>query len=69
MRFSANIGFLFRELALPDAIRAAKRQGFDAVEMHWPYDTEPTAAACSALNIAVLEFVPSSATALPGNRS
>ena len=40
MRFSANLGFLFTDLALPDAIRAAKRQGFDAVEMHWPYETD-----------------------------
>ncbi len=38
-RFSANLGFLWRELSLPDAIRAAKRAGFDAVECHWPYDT------------------------------
>jgi hydroxypyruvate isomerase len=36
-RFSANLGFLWAELPLPDAIRAAKRAGFDAVECHWPY--------------------------------
>jgi hydroxypyruvate isomerase len=36
-RFSANLGFLWTELALPEAIRAAKRAGFDAVECHWPY--------------------------------
>lgn len=41
MRFSANLGFLFRDMALPDAIRAAHAQGFHAVEMHWPYDTDP----------------------------
>ncbi|MCD2176165.1 hydroxypyruvate isomerase family protein [Rhizobium sp. C4] len=40
-RFSANLGLLWRELALPDAIRAAARAGFDAVECHWPYDVEP----------------------------
>lgn len=39
MKFSANLGFLWTELALPDAIRAAARSGFDAVECHWPYDT------------------------------
>lgn len=39
MRFSANLGFLWTELSLPDAIRAAKQAGFDAVECHWPYDT------------------------------
>jgi len=37
MRFSANLGFLWAELPLPDAIRAAKAAGFQAVECHWPY--------------------------------
>ncbi|MEM9574818.1 MAG: TIM barrel protein [Pseudomonadota bacterium] len=37
-RFSANLGFLWADLYLPDAIRAAKAAGFDAVECHWPYD-------------------------------
>lgn len=41
MRFSANLGFLFTELALPDAIFAAKRHGFDAVECHFPYEVAP----------------------------
>jgi hydroxypyruvate isomerase len=36
--FSANLGFLWQELSLPDAIRAAKSAGFDAVECHYPYD-------------------------------
>ena len=35
--FSANLGFLWNDLPLADAIRAAKRAGFDAVECHWPY--------------------------------
>ncbi|WP_299417822.1 TIM barrel protein [uncultured Sulfitobacter sp.] len=39
MKFSANLGFLWNDLSLPDAIRAAKAAGFDAVECHWPYDT------------------------------
>jgi hydroxypyruvate isomerase len=38
MKFSANLGFLWNDLPLPDAIRAAKAAGFDAVECHWPYD-------------------------------
>lgn len=38
-RFSANLGFLWANLTLPDAIRAAKAAGFDAVECHWPYET------------------------------
>lgn len=40
-RFSANLGFLWAELTLPEAIRAAAKAGFDAVECHWPYDTPP----------------------------
>ncbi len=39
MKFSANLGFLWADLPLPAAIRAAKAAGFDAVECHWPYAT------------------------------
>ncbi|MCU0790685.1 MAG: isomerase, partial [Nitratireductor sp.] len=39
MKFSANLGFLWADRPLPEAIRAAKAAGFDAVECHWPYDT------------------------------
>lgn len=39
MKFSANLGFLWTELPLTDAISAAALAGFDAVEMHWPYET------------------------------
>ncbi|WP_374630989.1 hydroxypyruvate isomerase family protein [Pannonibacter indicus] len=38
-RYSANLGFLWSALPLPQAIRAAKAAGFDAVECHWPYET------------------------------
>ncbi len=38
-RLSANLGFLWPELELLDAIRAAKEAGFEAVEVHWPYIT------------------------------
>lgn len=38
IQLSANLGFLWKELALPEAIHAAKAAGFDAVECHWPYD-------------------------------
>lgn len=37
LKFSANLGFLWTELPLPEAIRAAHEAGFSAVEMHWPY--------------------------------
>ena len=36
--FSANLGFLWTDRSLPDAIFAAKAAGFHAVECHWPYD-------------------------------
>lgn len=39
-RYSANLGFLWTELSLPNAIRAAATAGFEAVECHWPYDTD-----------------------------
>ncbi|WP_370316167.1 hydroxypyruvate isomerase family protein [Sagittula sp.] len=38
LTFSANLGFLWTDRPLPDAIRAAGAAGFDAVECHWPYD-------------------------------
>ncbi len=41
--FSANLGFLWTDLPLPDAIRAAAAAGFDAVECHWPYAFDPAA--------------------------
>ncbi len=38
MRFSANLGFLWSDRPLLARIEAASRAGFQAVEMHWPYD-------------------------------
>jgi hydroxypyruvate isomerase len=35
--FSANLGFLWRELALTQAVARAKAAGFEAVECHWPF--------------------------------
>lgn len=43
LRFSANLGFLWNELALPEAVHAAAAAGFDAVELHWPYAVDPAA--------------------------
>jgi hydroxypyruvate isomerase len=48
IRFSANLGFLWADLPLVDAIYAAKKAGFDAVECHWPYAT-PAADVAQAL--------------------
>jgi len=57
-RFSANLGFLWTELALPDAIAAAADAGFDAVECHWPYGVpaDETAAALSAAGLTMVGF-------------
>ncbi len=56
MRFSANLGFLWADRSLPDAIRAAKAAGFDAVECHWPYDQDAAAvkAALAQTGLAML---------------
>ena len=48
-RFSANLGFLWADRSLPDAIRAAKSSGFAAVECHWPYNV-PVAEVAAALS-------------------
>ncbi len=37
-QFSANLGFLWTDRSLADAIRAAKSAGFHAVECHFPYE-------------------------------
>jgi len=37
LRFTANLSLLFSELPLPERFQAAKRQGFDAVEIQFPY--------------------------------
>ena len=39
IQFSANLGFLWTDRPLPDAIHAAHAAGFAAVECHWPYET------------------------------
>ncbi|MEC8642848.1 MAG: TIM barrel protein [Pseudomonadota bacterium] len=40
-QFSANLGFLWSDRSLVDAIHAAHDAGFDAVECHWPYEHDP----------------------------
>lgn len=41
IRFSANLGFLWTDRPLADAIHAAAEAGFEAIELHWPYDVDP----------------------------
>lgn len=56
MRFSANLGFLWTDRLLPDAVRAAAAAGFDGVECHWPYDVpaEDVAAALDETGLQML---------------
>ena len=56
MKFSANLGFLWADRPLPDAIHAAHAAGFDAVELHWPYETpaEDVKAALDATGLPIL---------------
>lgn len=55
-KFSANLGFLWTELSLPEAIHAAHNAGFHAVECHWPYETDP-AFINAALNTTGLQML------------
>jgi hydroxypyruvate isomerase len=57
MRFSANLGFLFTELALPDAIAVAALH-FDAVECHFPYavSTHDVARALEHANLPMISI-------------
>jgi hydroxypyruvate isomerase len=54
--FSANLGFLWTELPLPERIAAASRAGFRAVELHAPYDypAEMIADACRQHGVKLL---------------
>jgi len=56
MRFSANLGFLWNDRPLADAIHAAAKAGFDAVECHWPYenDVSDVKAALTATGLSML---------------
>ena len=42
MNISANLGFLYQDRPLLDAVASAARDGFSAVEFHWPYDVPPS---------------------------
>lgn len=55
-RLSANLGFLWPDRPLLARIEAAAAAGFDAVEMHWPFDTPPetVAALCAARGLTLV---------------
>jgi hydroxypyruvate isomerase len=40
LRFTANLSLLFTEVALVDRFKAAKQNGFNAVEIQFPYDLD-----------------------------
>ncbi len=42
LKLSANLGLLWRERSLPEAMQAAAWAGFDATELHYPYDVPAT---------------------------
>jgi len=56
IRLSANLGFLFSDQDLCGAVRAAAQAGFDAVECHWPFDTNSNTlkATCEELGLPML---------------
>ena len=56
MQFSANLGFLYQEFPLQQAFHEAARDGFAAVELHWPFAEKPEAllALSQALNLPIL---------------
>ncbi|MFZ9131644.1 MAG: hydroxypyruvate isomerase family protein [Gemmobacter sp.] len=56
MRFSANLGFLYLDLPLIERIGQAARDGFDAVECHFPYDV-PAAEMRAALRDAAIPMI------------
>jgi hydroxypyruvate isomerase len=66
MRYSANLGFLFTEVPLPQAIHKAKKAGFDAVECHFPFDV-PAAEVAQAL--ADTDLVMLGLNTWPGDRA
>jgi 2-dehydrotetronate isomerase len=65
LRFSANLGFLWADLPLPEAVRRAAEAGFDAVELHYPYAT-PADDLRAALDAAALPLVSLNTPIAPG---
>jgi hydroxypyruvate isomerase len=67
-RFSANLGFLWSDLPLLDRIACAAAAGFEAVELHWPYDVDPNnvRAACDRAGVRLLGINAPAGDALAG---
>ncbi|MDO9106602.1 MAG: TIM barrel protein [Methylovulum sp.] len=58
LKFTANLSLLFTEAALIDRFRAASRQGFNAVEIQFPYslDTASISTALAANGLKLVMF-------------
>jgi 2-dehydrotetronate isomerase len=70
-RLAANLGLLWTDCTLPDAIEAAGRNGFPAVELHYPGTTsaEVVANACRRAGVALLGInLASGIAAIPSAR-
>jgi hydroxypyruvate isomerase len=65
LRISANLGFLWSDLPLPEAVARAAAAGFDAVEFHWPYAT-PVEDVTAALTAAGMPLVSLNTRVSPG---
>ena len=63
---AANLGLMFRDSPLPDAIRAAAAAGFDAVEFQFPYDDPPEALARALEDAAIPALGINTPRAAPG---
>ncbi len=65
IKFSANLGFLWNDMEITDAIHKAAACGFEAVECHWPYDvsSEKIAAVLQETGLPMLGL-----NTRPGNR-
>lgn len=66
MRFSANLGFLWAGLSMPEAIARAAAAGFSAIEAHSPFGEDPGAvkAALASAGLPLLGV-----NSLPGDRT
>ncbi|MBJ7536244.1 hydroxypyruvate isomerase family protein [Marinomonas transparens] len=55
-KFSANLGFLWNDKPLPEAIKLAHQAGYSAVECHWPYqfDADEVKAALQETGLTML---------------
>ncbi len=66
LKLSANLGFLWKEVPLPERFERAASAGFDSVEMHDDWQEHDTAMLAAALAAACLP-VESINTAMAGN--